>query len=145
MTSHVFPLAVWPTFCEGLRPFSINFYLETSEAKFDLTRTSCSQGSLLQFQGTPYILNDLHFETTPQKYLQKRKCTEFSYLRVDSDDFVALLAGVGEYGFVAFDAVGVVIAQHVPLASQRLVALPAAEMRRMPVLIHGLRELAAEN
>lgn len=73
------------------------------------------------------------------------KCSKIPYLRVDSDDFVALLAGVGEYGFVAFDAVRVVIAQHIPLASQRLVALPAAKMCRMPVLIHGLRELAAEN
>lgn len=64
-------------------------------------------------------------------------------LGVDSDDLVALLASVGEDALVALDAVGVVIAQHVALARQRLVALPAAEVPRVPVLVHGLGVLAA--
>lgn len=38
-----------------------------------------------------------------------------------------------------------VVAQHVTLAGQALVALPAAEVARVPVLGHGLRVLAAEN
>lgn len=38
-----------------------------------------------------------------------------------------------------------VVAQYVSLAGQALVALPAAEVARMPVLGHCLRVLAAEN
>lgn len=67
------------------------------------------------------------------------------YLGVNSNDLVALLAAVGEDALVALDAVGVVIAQHVALTCQRLVALPAAEVPRVPVLVHGLGVLAAEN
>ena len=68
-----------------------------------------------------------------------------AYLGVDADGLAALLAGVGEDGLVALDAVGMVVAEHVALAGQRLVALPAAEVTRVPVLGHGLGVLATEN
>lgn len=68
-----------------------------------------------------------------------------AYLRVDADDLVALLAAVGEDALVALDAVGVLIAQHVALARERLVALPAAEVATVPVLVHRLGVLATEN
>lgn len=67
------------------------------------------------------------------------------YLRVDADDLVALFAAVGEDALVALDAVGVLIAQHVPLAGERLVALPAAEVAAVPVLVHRLGVFATEN
>lgn len=67
------------------------------------------------------------------------------YLGVDSNDLVALFAAIGEDTLVALDAIRVVITQHVALARQGLVALPAAEVPRMPVLVHGLGVLAAEN
>lgn len=60
-------------------------------------------------------------------------------LGVDSDGFGALFAGVCEDLLVAADAVRVLVAQHVTLARQRLVALPAAEVARVPVLVHGFR------
>lgn len=50
------------------------------------------------------------------------------YLGVDADDAVAVIARIGEYGLVALDAVGMLIAEDVALARQRLVALPAAEV-----------------
>lgn len=67
------------------------------------------------------------------------------YLRVDSDDFVAFFAGIREYRFVAFNAVRVIVAEYVSLSGQRFVALPATEMRRVPILVHGFCEFAAEN
>lgn len=66
-------------------------------------------------------------------------------LRVDSNDFVAFFAAVGEDALVALDAVGVLVPQDVALASQRLVALPAAEVTAVPVLVHRLGVLATEN
>lgn len=66
-------------------------------------------------------------------------------LGVDADGLAALLAAVGEHALVALDAVGVVIAQHVALPGERLVALPAAEVPAVPVLVHRLRVLATEN
>lgn len=66
-------------------------------------------------------------------------------LRVDADGFVALLAAVGEDALVTLDAVGVLIAKHVALTGQRLVALPAAEVTAVPVLVHGFGVFAAEN
>lgn len=68
-----------------------------------------------------------------------------AYLGIDSNDLVAFLASVGEHILVALDAVRMVVAQHVPLTGQALVALPAAEVARVPVLGHCLRILAAEN
>lgn len=68
-----------------------------------------------------------------------------AHLGIDADGLVALLAAVGEDALVAFDAVGVLIPQHVPVAGQRLVALPAAEVTGVPVLVHRLRVLPAEN
>lgn len=66
-------------------------------------------------------------------------------LGVDADRGVAVLAGVREDGLVALDAVGMVILQDVALPSEGLVALPAAEVARMPVLGHGFGVLPAEN
>lgn len=66
-------------------------------------------------------------------------------LGVDADGLGALLAGVGEHLLVALHAVGVLITQHVSLAGQRVVALPAAEVARVPVLVHGLGVLAREH
>lgn len=68
-----------------------------------------------------------------------------THLRVDADCLVALLADVGEHILVAFDAVGMLVAQHVALAGQTLVTLPAAEVAGMPILRHGLGVLATEN
>lgn len=71
--------------------------------------------------------------------------THRPYLGVDADGPAALLAGVGEDGFIAGDAVGVVIAEDVPLSCQALVALPTAEVLTMPVLVHGFGILPTEN
>lgn len=49
-------------------------------------------------------------------------------LRIDADRLVALLAHVGEHVLVALDAVRMLIAQHIPLASETFVALPTAEV-----------------
>lgn len=68
-----------------------------------------------------------------------------AYLRVDADSLAALLAAIGEDALVALDAVGVLIAQHVALARERLVALPAAEVAAVPVLVHRLGVFATEN
>lgn len=68
-----------------------------------------------------------------------------SYLGVDSNDLIALLAVVGKHLLVALDTVGVVIAQHVPLSGQGVVAMPAAEVVVVPILGHCLRVFAAEN
>lgn len=64
-------------------------------------------------------------------------------LGVDADRLVALLAHVREHVLVALDAVGMLIAQHVPLAGQTFVALPTAKVARVPILRHGLGVLAA--
>lgn len=66
-------------------------------------------------------------------------------LRVDTDDGVTVLAGVGKHGLVALDAVRMVILQDISLTGQGVVALPAAEVTRVPVFRHGLRVLPAEN
>jgi len=65
-------------------------------------------------------------------------------LGIDADKRAAVVAGVGEDALVALGAVRVVVLQHVPLARERLVALPAAEVLAVPLLRHGLRVLAAE-
>lgn len=67
------------------------------------------------------------------------------YLGVDADGLAALLAGVGEDGLVAGHAVRMLIPQDVALPGQALVALPAAEVLAVPVLVHGLGVLPAEN
>lgn len=66
-------------------------------------------------------------------------------LRINADRLVALLAAIGEDAFVALDAVGVLIPQHVALTGERLIALPAAEVAVVPVLVHRLGVFAAEN
>lgn len=67
------------------------------------------------------------------------------YLRIDSNDLVTFVACICEYIFVAFNAVRMLITQHISLTSQTFVTLPAAEMTRMPVLVHCLRIFTAEN
>jgi len=64
-------------------------------------------------------------------------------LGVDANGAAAVVASVGEDGLVALDAVGMLIAQHVALTRQRLVALPTAEVPQMPILGHGFRVFAA--
>lgn len=68
-----------------------------------------------------------------------------TYLRVDTNDFVALFAAIGEHVLVALDAVRMLVPEHVALPGQRLVALPATEVAAVPVLVHRLRVLATEN
>lgn len=68
-----------------------------------------------------------------------------SHLGVDSNDLAAILAGVGEHRLVALDAVRVVILEDVALAGQAVIALPAAEVARMPVFGHRLRVFSTEN
>lgn len=75
----------------------------------------------------------------------KKTKKKSSYLGVNADDFVALLAAIGEYALVALDAVGMLVSQDITLTSQRLIALPAAEVAAVPVLVHCLRVLATEN
>jgi len=64
---------------------------------------------------------------------------------VDSNQLITLIAGVGKDRFIAADAVGMVITEDITLARQGLVALPTAEVGRVPVLIHRLRVLSAKN
>lgn len=66
-------------------------------------------------------------------------------LRVDADDFIALLACVGEDILVAFNAERMLVSQHISLTGERLVALPAAKMARVPVFGHRLCVFTAEN
>jgi len=65
-------------------------------------------------------------------------------LRIDADERVAVVACVSKHALVALGAVGVVVFEHIALAGQRLVALPAAEVLGMPLLRHRLRVLAAD-
>lgn len=69
----------------------------------------------------------------------------YTYLGVNTDDFVALLAAISENALVAFDAVRVLVPEHVTLPGQRFITLPATEMAAVPVLVHRLRVLATEN
>jgi len=66
-------------------------------------------------------------------------------LGIDADKRAAVVAGVGEHALVALGAVRVVVLQHIALAGERLVALPAAKVLAVPLLRHGLGVLAAEN
>lgn len=66
-------------------------------------------------------------------------------LRIDADRLVALLTNVGKHILVAFDAVGMLVTQNIPLTGETFVALPTAEVTRMPILRHGLGVLATEN
>jgi len=65
-------------------------------------------------------------------------------LGINTDELVAVIAGVGEDTLVALGAVGMIVLEHVALASQAFVALPAAEVLRVPVLRHRLGVLAAD-
>lgn len=67
------------------------------------------------------------------------------YLGVNSNDCVALLAVVSEHSFVALDAVGVLVSEHIALTSKSFIAIPTAEVARVPVLRHGFGVFAAEN
>lgn len=66
-------------------------------------------------------------------------------LGVDADGLIAFLTAVSEDTLVAFDAVRVLISEHVTLTRERLIALPAAEVTAVPVLVHRLGVLATEN
>lgn len=68
-----------------------------------------------------------------------------THLGIDSNDCVALLASVGKDSFVALDAVRMFVSQHVALAGEALVAVPAAEMPAVPVLRHGFCVFATKN
>lgn len=59
-------------------------------------------------------------------------------LRVDADGLVAFFAAVRENALVALDAVGVLVTEHIALARERLITLPAAEVAAVPVLVHRL-------
>jgi len=69
----------------------------------------------------------------------------WKYLGVDADDFVALLAAIGENALVALDAVRVLVPENVALSCQGFVALPATEVAAVPVLVHRLCVFATEN
>lgn len=69
----------------------------------------------------------------------------YTYLGVDSDDFIALLTAVGEDRLVACNAVGMFVTKYVTLSCQTLIALPATEMLTVPILVHGLCVFATEN
>lgn len=63
-------------------------------------------------------------------------------LRIDTDDFVALLAAISEDALVALDAVRMLVPEYVTLSRQGFVALPATKVPAVPVLVHRLRVLA---
>ena len=67
------------------------------------------------------------------------------YLGIDADDAATSVAGVGEDRLVALDAVRMLVAQHIALACQRFVALPAAEVAQVPIFRHGFGVFAAKN
>jgi len=67
------------------------------------------------------------------------------YLGVDADDFVALLAAIGENALVALDAIRMLVPENVALSCQGFVALPATEVAAVPVLVHRLCVFATEN
>lgn len=71
--------------------------------------------------------------------------TTKTYFGVDADGLVAFVARVGEYRFVAFYAVRMLVPKYVSLSRQRFVALPATEVTGMPVLVHSLRVFSTEN
>lgn len=77
-----------------------------------------------------------------EKGKKKKTC---AYLRVDADDAVAIVTVVGENRLVTLDAVRMLVAQNVTLASQRLVALPATKVAQVPILRHGFRVFSAKN
>lgn len=91
------------------------------------------------------ISKDISNKSKRRKELFRRRSKSVSYLGIDTDDFVALLAPIREYALVALDAVRVLVPQHVALPGQRLVALPATEVAAVPILAHRLRVLATEN
>lgn len=64
---------------------------------------------------------------------------------LDADWARAVAANVGKVLFVTAQTHRVSFAQHVALTRQRLDALGAAEMRGVPVAIHGARILAGED
>jgi len=66
-------------------------------------------------------------------------------LGIDADDDITVLAGIGEDCLVTLNAVGMVILQDIALTREALIALPAAEVPRVPVLRHRLGVLATEN
>ena len=66
-------------------------------------------------------------------------------LALQPDPFAAALAVVGEVGLVAGQAAGLLVRQHVALAGEDGVAVPAAEVGAVPVLAQGVRELAGED
>lgn len=68
-----------------------------------------------------------------------------TYLGINPDSFVALLANVGEHRLVTLDAVWMFIAQNVSLAGQAVVAIPTAKVRRVPVLGHCFRVFTTKN
>lgn len=64
-------------------------------------------------------------------------------LGINTNDLVAVIAGIGEDALVATGAVRMVIFQDIALTSETLIALPTAEVFRVPVLRHRLGVLAA--
>lgn len=83
-------------------------------------------------------------KSSEKKFTEKSRKISTN-LRVDADDFIALLACVGEDILVAFNAERMLVSQHIALTGERLVALPAAEMARVPVFGHRLCVFTAEN
>lgn len=63
-------------------------------------------------------------------------------LRIDTNDFVTLLAAISENALVTLDAVRMLVPENVTLSCQGFVALPATKMPTVPVLVHRLRVLA---
>lgn len=68
-----------------------------------------------------------------------------SYLGIDSNDFSTLIARIWKDLLVAPGAVRVFVPQHIALAGQGFVALPATEVARVPVFRHRLRVLPRED
>jgi len=68
-----------------------------------------------------------------------------TYFRVDPDGLVTFIARIGEYRFIAFDAIWMIVSKHIPLSCQRFITLPATKMTRMPVLVHSFGVFSTEN
>lgn len=116
--------------------------LSASFEDFSTAIASCCKGSVI-------AICTVHFFSLRSKWFVHKRYSTFiaqetsfvpmllfvgQIFRINSYQFPAFFAAVRKHLFVASDTVGMLISEHVALAGQRFVALPATEMSRVPVL-----------
>jgi hypothetical protein len=69
-----------------------------------------------------------------QHSIKSIKITIKIYLGINSNECTTFLTSVGKNTFIALDTVWMFISENVTLTGQALIAVPATEMTRMPVL-----------